>query len=40
MRREGPFLQNIWFKGKWGVKYLYAILRVEWLSKYGLIIQE
>jgi RimJ/RimL family protein N-acetyltransferase len=33
MRREGHFLQNIWFKGKWGVEYLYAILREEWLHK-------
>jgi RimJ/RimL family protein N-acetyltransferase len=33
MRREGHFLQNIWFKGKWGDEYLYAILREEWLHK-------
>lgn len=33
MRREGHFIQNIWFKGKWGDEYLYAILREEWLSK-------
>ncbi|HEX8844843.1 MAG TPA: GNAT family protein [Pyrinomonadaceae bacterium] len=31
MRREGHFIQNIWFKGKWGDEYLYAILREEWL---------
>lgn len=31
MRREGHFLQNVWFKGKWGDEYLYAILREEWL---------
>ena len=30
MRREGHFLQNIWFKGKWGDEYLYAILGEEW----------
>ena len=30
MRREGHFIQNIWFKGKWGDEYLYAILRKEW----------
>jgi RimJ/RimL family protein N-acetyltransferase len=30
MRREGHFIQNIWFKGKWGDEYLYAILREEW----------
>jgi RimJ/RimL family protein N-acetyltransferase len=33
MRREGHFLQNIWFKGKWGDEYLYAILKEEWQSK-------
>jgi RimJ/RimL family protein N-acetyltransferase len=33
MRREGHFLQNIWFKGKWGDEYLYAILKEEWLGK-------
>jgi RimJ/RimL family protein N-acetyltransferase len=33
MRREGHFIQNIWFKGKWGDEYLYAILRDEWLER-------
>ncbi len=33
MRREGHFIQNIWFKGKWGDEYLYAILKEEWLRK-------
>jgi RimJ/RimL family protein N-acetyltransferase len=33
MRREGHFLQNVWFKGKWGDEYLYAILKDEWLRK-------
>ena len=33
MRREGHHIQNIWFKGKWGDEYLYAILREEWLRK-------
>ena len=32
MRREGHFIQNIWFKGRWGDEYLYAILRDEWLK--------
>jgi len=32
MRREGHFIQNIWFKGKWGDEYLYAVLREEWLQ--------
>lgn len=34
MRREGHFLQNIWFKGQWGSEYLYAILREEWLERH------
>jgi RimJ/RimL family protein N-acetyltransferase len=36
MRREGHFIQNIWFKGKWGDEYLYAILREEWLRKHAV----
>lgn len=31
LRREGHFHQNIWFKGKWGDEYLYAMLQEEWL---------
>lgn len=30
MRREGHYIQNIWFKGKWGDEYLYAVLSEEW----------
>ncbi len=30
LRREGHFLQNVWFKGAWGDEYLYAILQEEW----------
>lgn len=39
MRREGHFIQNVWFKGKWGDEYLYAILKEEWqhMSNYGHI---
>jgi RimJ/RimL family protein N-acetyltransferase len=33
MRREGHFIQNVWFKGKWGDEYSYAILRDEWLQQ-------
>lgn len=33
MRREGHFIQNIWFKGKWGDEYQYALLREEWLRQ-------
>jgi RimJ/RimL family protein N-acetyltransferase len=35
MRREGHFIQNIWFKGKWGDEYSYAILRAEWLAQHS-----
>ncbi len=30
MRREGHFIQNVWFKGDWGDEYLYALLEQEW----------
>jgi RimJ/RimL family protein N-acetyltransferase len=33
MRREGHFIQNIWFKGKWSDEFLYAVLGAEWLRK-------
>jgi RimJ/RimL family protein N-acetyltransferase len=33
MRREGHFIENIWFKGAWGSEYLYAVLRREWAAK-------
>lgn len=33
MRREGHFIQSIWFKGRWGDEYSYAILRDEWLRQ-------
>lgn len=32
MRREGHFVENIWFKGGWGSEYSYAILRDEWAA--------
>lgn len=31
MRLEGHFIQNVWFKGRWGDEYSYAVLREEWL---------
>jgi RimJ/RimL family protein N-acetyltransferase len=33
MRREGQFLENVWFKGGWADEYLYAVLKDEWLHK-------
>lgn len=32
LRREGHFIQNVWFKGRWADEYLYAILQDEWLG--------
>jgi RimJ/RimL family protein N-acetyltransferase len=33
LRREGHYLQNIWFKGEWGDEYSYAILKYEWMER-------
>ena len=30
MRREGHFIENVWFKGGWGDEYQYALLEREW----------
>lgn len=32
-RREGHFIENIFFKGKWGSEFQYALLRREWLGR-------
>jgi RimJ/RimL family protein N-acetyltransferase len=32
MRREAHFIENIWFKGKWGSEYAYGLLRREWIK--------
>lgn len=32
-RQEGHFIENIFFNGKWGSEYQYAMLRREWLEK-------
>ncbi len=36
LRREGHFVENVWFKGRWADEYLYAVLKDEWLQKRGL----
>ncbi len=33
MRREGHFIENIWFKGAWGSEYNYALLQREWMAR-------
>lgn len=30
LRREGHFIQHIFFKGEWGDEYQYALLQEEW----------
>lgn len=32
-RLEGYFIENIFFKGKWGSEYQYAMLQNEWLDR-------
>lgn len=32
-RQEGHFIENIFFKGKWGSEYQYAMLKREWEKK-------
>ena len=29
-RREGHFVENLWFKGRWGSEFAFALLRTEW----------
>jgi [ribosomal protein S5]-alanine N-acetyltransferase len=29
-RQEGHFIENIFFKGKWGSEFQYAMLKREW----------
>jgi RimJ/RimL family protein N-acetyltransferase len=33
MRREGHFVENIWFKGEWADEYQYAMLEREWRTQ-------
>jgi RimJ/RimL family protein N-acetyltransferase len=39
LRREGHFIQNVWFKGKWADEYLYAVLQHEWLGKHSTSVE-
>ncbi|KXO00066.1 GCN5 family acetyltransferase [Aequorivita aquimaris] len=34
-KKEGHFVENIFFNGKWGSEYQYAMLRNEWESLYS-----
>lgn len=31
-RQEGHFIENIFFKGKWGSEYQFAMLKSEWIK--------
>ncbi|MBC7900702.1 MAG: GNAT family N-acetyltransferase [Saprospiraceae bacterium] len=35
-RQEGHFIENIFFKGKWGSEFQYAMLKREWDMKLSL----
>jgi RimJ/RimL family protein N-acetyltransferase len=32
-RQEAHFIQNTWFKGKWGSEFVFAMLKEEWAKK-------
>jgi RimJ/RimL family protein N-acetyltransferase len=32
-RREGQFLQNVWFKGEWADEFAFGLLRGEWEAR-------
>ena len=32
-REEGHFIENVFFKGKWGSEYQYAMLKREWQNR-------
>lgn len=34
-RREGHFIENIFFKGRWGSEFQYAMLKREWDERKG-----
>lgn len=34
-RQEGHFIENIFFKGKWGSEYQFAMLNSEWKTSQG-----
>jgi RimJ/RimL family protein N-acetyltransferase len=36
LRKEGHFIKNVWFKGKWGDECLYAVLHDEWTRVHRL----
>jgi RimJ/RimL family protein N-acetyltransferase len=31
-RQEGHFIENVFFKGKWGSEYQFAMLKSEWVT--------
>ena len=37
-RQEGHFIENIFFKGKWGSEFQYAMLKREWDQENGILL--
>ncbi len=35
-RQEAHYVENIWFKGRWGSEFLFAMLKREWGARHGL----
>jgi RimJ/RimL family protein N-acetyltransferase len=34
-RREAHFVEQVWFKGRWGSEFVFAMLRREWAERAG-----
>jgi RimJ/RimL family protein N-acetyltransferase len=34
-RREGHFVEHVWWKGAWGSEFLFALLRREWEERFS-----
>ena len=34
-RQEAHFVEHLWFKGRWGSEYVFAMLRQEWEGRRG-----
>ena len=34
-RREAHFVEHVWFKGRWGSEFVFAMLRREWAGRAG-----
>jgi RimJ/RimL family protein N-acetyltransferase len=34
-RQEAHFIDHVWFKGRWGSEFVFALLRREWMERAG-----